>query len=230
MKRVFLLHIFLGLYSFGFSQDSTSSIERSSKRHLKAGLYYQPAAFWAGTPTLEIPFDIVPNYVIFSNDAHTISDTVLLGVMYRPLDTSLKTARYIFGFCDGKDMYIRHGEGYFKMGCIGRYASAIVQEYVPPKAYQGVLFVGSPLSLLVSAAGNAVAYGLHKKKATIKTTMYFFDREERFVEATPEKMRWFLEPDRDLSKAFFKRRHTFEVFDEFLVQMSDRYPIPTTQE
>ena len=58
-ETVILLHIFLGLYSFGFSQDSNSSIERSGKRGLKAGLYYQPAAFWSGKPTLEVPFEIV---------------------------------------------------------------------------------------------------------------------------------------------------------------------------
>lgn len=114
MKNVIALVPVL-FFLAGFGQQDSSKIYLCTT--LKKGFYLSYNEFMANAPSVTIPFDVI--YYTRSN-----KDTTIMGASYK-LTGEEKLSTEVWGFCDGKDVYIEYSHGFrqrfWKLECLGPY-------------------------------------------------------------------------------------------------------------
>lgn len=116
MKNIlFFLSIVFCQLTYG--QADTTKIYNCHQ--YKKGFYKSYAEYINNSPSVTIPFTVVPQ-------AKSSTDTSIIGADYR-LQDSLKRVSHVWGFCDGTDIYVAYNNAlftkrYWKLQSVGIYS------------------------------------------------------------------------------------------------------------
>ena len=91
------------LFLFSFGQTDTAKIY--NRAELKPGFYKDYQEYIDNSPSITVPVDIT--YIAISRN-----DSTIIGATYKTKDGS-KIAGHLWGFCDGKDVYIEYSPSLF---------------------------------------------------------------------------------------------------------------------
>ena len=142
MKK-YLFLVFTICYLFSFGQSDTSKIYNST--HLKRGFYRTYKEFESNSPSRTEDF-IVTRFI------KSETDTTVIGAKYTLVD-STKEVHHVWGFCDGKDVYVNLSESPFSK----HYWKLLGLGPIPFFEYKvkKMLLAGGPLMMLATGALSA---------------------------------------------------------------------------
>jgi len=223
MIRVFIAVSIIISSLSAFSQDTARSVV------LKFGIYESYDDVLKNSPSFTLPFQVFPSYKTIVKDRiigdlptgesirDTLSiDTVLMGYYYL-LPKGAVEPKKVFGFYDGRQLYIDVKRGidvrsrrlFVPLDYIGRY-SFVVTDAKKPVTYFNL------------GVGALLDQALSKKKETI----FYFNKDGEFTQATAQAIGFLLRKDKDLYKEYnAEKKLNNQVFKKYLIKMNERYPL-----
>lgn len=143
------------------------------------------------------------------NDEINAYDIEEHGVTYKFLDSS-KKLKNVYGFFDGNNMYWGDRKrGYFKFDYIGRFSFATTNGFRNPPLL-GKYSVSSVINRAIAKPHDMV---------------FYFNKNQKWLEATGQSISWLLKNDKDFIDDFnAEKKYSNEVFKKYFVKMNERYP------
>ncbi len=206
MKFSFLLLLLLCTLLVCDGQNDTSKIYNSSQ--LRMGFYKTYEEYLNNAPSFTPDVTLV--YLIKSR-----LDSTITAAEYKLKDPSAAMPE-IWGFCDGRDVFIRHRVSPFKV----RYAKA---EYIGKNPFflfwkKEVYAIGPPLLALATAAGTAA----------IRPVFYlmFINPKGKITQAKYSTLKKLFSVDPDLLKRFKSDNYISDrVMAKYLIEFNEKYII-----
>ncbi len=202
-KRIlFILFTFSTIASL--SQNDTTKIYNSSQ--LKKGFYKTYEEYLNNAPSLN-PDVTITYFTRNKNDSNIISAN------YKLTDPHAKMPE-IWGFCDGKDVFIQHQitmvkTRYPKAEYIGKYPFFIFWQ-------KQIYAIGPPLLALATAAGTA------SMKASLD--LMFVDQQGKIKEASYRNLKKFFTSDPELLKRFKEDNYiSNKIIAKYLIEFNEKY-------
>jgi len=163
-------------------QTDTGRIYNASM--LKTGFYQNYQEFISNSPSIDPHVEIT--YIRISKN-----DSTIIGASYK-LEDSTALSKHIWGFCDGKDVYISFnpsllGKHYWRLESLGPYPFFSYLE-------KNVAAMGPPLMAIATVALTASEAPLSKLKT--------IDDDGKTSAASIKRLKEWLAPEPDLLEAF----------------------------
>jgi len=220
MKKIFFLFV------AALTTVSTFSQKTSDSSKLIRGVYRTEEEAANNSPSITSGFRFSPQFgVIEPNDTVRFCDNIRLR------DTTINRKK-IFGFSDGKDIYVRiieyeeNGGGlistllnplfyhrFYKLNYVGKYSFIRI---MPARRMSITDKEGKTEKVNVS--------NLQKDPFSSIDDVWYFDKKGVFRKATEQAFYFILKDDKDLSKAFAAERHkTAAVYVRYLTKLNERH-------
>lgn len=218
MKNLFFILIKILVCLNIFAQD-TAALKRFS---LPRGIYYSSKTFFEKKPDIDKPFEVLVNNG--SGSGNGLADH---GYSFK-VDDSIKITQDVFGFYDGKDMYIRVDNGvrrngpgiytvdvikideFFKLSGLGRFPYIFIKS---------ASFFKQQHRIAIETTDTAFLTNINRIE------LYYFSRKRQLIKATPDGIGFLLKGDKDLYESYGNEpRKSTEVLRKYLDKLNERYP------
>jgi hypothetical protein len=193
------------------AQDSTK-VNSDSAFVLKPGFYKSYEELTTNSPSLIKEFKVIWSYSVNSD-----GDSVATGFTYL-LPDSGKIKEKIYGFCDGRKVYLRYSNNTFlQMDYVGRFSFIALNRSYLESLFTASSTTSTVLSILLFAP-IFIPFS--------EEDICYFNKKSEFKHATVQAISWLLRDDKDFLKEFnAEKKINNEVFKKYLIKMNERYPI-----